>query len=260
MDLSLGTNLGVIIIEIVVFLVVTTIGVFVLNKVRNMNYKELNPTEYLPEDEIHTLKQVFFLILMAACFTNVMYVFAIPTSDILAFVVFDIILSVFIAITIDKTSKWHKLLVLFLVPYGSLTYIFYGYTLVGILDLIHIPVFLYLIKYYYDQFREYTANNGLGITIILLFVIVFISFIITSFVEAKDPLDALAMVSNAFTSNGYSVLGSTVGGKLNSIVLVWSGFIISGVGTATLTAALLTRHFNKKFEELEQLIKKNNED
>ena len=66
------------------------------------------------------------------------------------------------------------------------------------------------------------------------------------------------MVSNAFTSNGYAVLGDTPIGKLNSIFLVWGGYIISGVGTATLTAALVSRHFNKKFEDLEELIRNNN--
>ena len=62
------------------------------------------------------------------------------------------------------------------------------------------------------------------------------------------------MVSNAFTSNGYAVLGDNPIGKLNSLFLVWGGYILSGVGTATLTTALLSRHFNKRFEELEELI------
>ena len=67
------------------------------------------------------------------------------------------------------------------------------------------------------------------------------------------------MVSNAFTSNGYAVLGDSPIGKLNSLFLVWGGYILSGVGTATLTTALLSRHFNKRFEELEEMIKNNND-
>ena len=73
--------------------------------------------------------------------------------------------------------------------------------------------------------------------------------------------------SNAFTSNGYAVLGSSIPGKLNSIALVWGGYLLSGVGTATLTAAILINHFNNKikhyddkFEELEDLIKQINKD
>ena len=58
----------------------------------------------------------------------------------------------------------------------------------------------------------------------------------------------------------YAVLGDTPIGKLNSLFLVWGGYILSGVGTATLTAALLSRHFNKRFEELEELIKNNNDE
>ena len=123
----------------------------------------------------------------------------------------------------------------------------------------YFPVFIYFIKVYYDRFKEYTESNGLGITIILLFVLVFVSFFITQIDEGVNPLDALVMVSNAFTSNGYAVLGSSIPGKINSVFLVWGGYILSGVGTATLTAAILVRHFNHKFDELEELIKKNNE-
>ena len=129
----------------------------------------------------------------------------------------------------------------------------------GIVDLIHIPVMIYFIKYYYDGFREYTEANSLGIAVLLLFSIIFLSAINTMFVESKNPLDALVMVSNAFTSNGYAVLGDSIAGKINSIILVWSGFIISGVGTATLTFALLTNHYNKKIEGLEEWAKENAE-
>ena len=75
------------------------------------------------------------------------------------------------------------------------------------------------------------------------------------------------MVSNAFTSNGYAVLGHTIPGKINSLVLVWGGYLLSGVGTATLTGAILMAHFNRrlddvneKLDNLEELIKKNNEE
>ena len=77
----------------------------------------------------------------------------------------------------------------------------------------------------------------------------------TSIAEDVSLLDALVMVSNAFTSNGYTVLGKTIVGKLNSILLVWGGYVISGVSTATLTAALILKHQDKKFKELEELIK-----
>ena len=134
----------------------------------------------------------------------------------------------------------------------------FGNTFIGILDLIHLPVFIYFIKLYYDKFREYTNSNSLGITIILLFTIVFISFFITQFTEGVTPLDSLVMVSNAFTSNGYAILGSSTVGKINAVFLVWGGYILSGVGTATLASAILIRYFNSRFEKLEKMIEENN--
>lgn len=65
------------------------------------------------------------------------------------------------------------------------------------------------------------------------------------------------MVSNAFTSNGYALLGDTTGGKINSIILVWSGYILSGAATATLTVSILLRRIKKRFraydEKLDEL-------
>ena len=130
----------------------------------------------------------------------------------------------------------------------------------GWLDLIHIPALIYLVKLAYDKFIEYTRSNSLGITILLLFSIIFISFLITQIVENKNPLDSLVMVSNAFTSNGYAVLGSSIAGKINSIFLVWGGYIISGAGTATLTAAILLRHFNAGIKRLEKIIEDGGKD
>jgi len=247
------------IVEAIIFLIVVGIGIFVFKKLRSSNNQLLNPKEYFPDEEIHSIKQIYYLIMMGLCFVIVLYSLTFDSTDLMYIAVFDIILSLYVAITIDKTSNWHKLLVLLLIPFGSLTFLVYGYTLISLLDFIHVPVFIYLVKYYYDNFKHYTENNSLGITIVLLFVIVFISFFVTVVVEGVNPLDSLVMVSNAFTSNGYAVLGKTIPGKINSLFLVWSGYLISGVGTATLTAAILTRHFNRKFDKLEELIKKNNE-
>ena len=198
--------------------------------------------------------------MMAACFINILYSLVFVSTDVIYLVIFDIFLSLFVAIRLDRSTLKNKILILLLVPYGSLTYLLFGNTLVGFLDFLHVPIFIYIIKIYYDKFREYTESNGLGIAIILLFLIVFFSFLATQVAEGANALDSLVMVSNAFTSNGYAVLGNSIAGKLDAIVLVWAGYILSGVGTATLTAAILTRHFNSKFEELEELIKKNNEE
>lgn len=253
-------NLVQLIAIIIVFFILYFIGVLINKKVVHGEKKLFDPKQYLPVEEIHSLRQVGFLVLMASCFICALYILIFPYTDVLYITFFDILLSLYVAVTFKKESIWKKILLLLLIPYGSLSYVLFGFTLVSILDLVHVPVLVYFMKYYYDQFKEYTEANGLGITILLLFAIVFISFLLTVIFENHNPLNAIVMVSNAFTSNGYSVLGTTVTGKLNSILLVWSGFILSSVGTATLTAAILTKHFNKKFDKLEGMINKNNED
>ncbi len=268
-----------ILIEIILFLILTVVGAFIVKKRPITKNKYFNLNEYLPEEEIHTLRQVAYLALMTACFINVMYTLIYVNTDTFYFAILDVTLSLYIAATIDKSTTVHKLILLLLVPYGALHYLLFGTPLVGFIDLIHIPVFIYFMKYYFDKFDEYTELHTLGIGVILLYAIVFFSFIITSIVETKTPLDAIVMVSNAFTSNGYAVLGHSEVGKVNSMVLAWMGFIISGAGTATLTAAILKRQFNGKLkdyddrfedlnnkfdevndnlEKLEELIKKNN--
>ena len=77
----------------------------------------------------------------------------------------------------------------------------------------------------------------------------------TSFVEGVNMLDALVMSSNAFTSNGYAVLGNSIPGKLDSLILVWGGYLISGVSVATLTSAILMKYFDSKFEDFDRRFK-----
>lgn len=242
------------IFELIFFIGLTYAGMFIYKRLRSSSNRFLNPLEFLPEDEIHTLKQVLFLIIMALSFINLLYSLISVNANLYYFSIFDIALSLVIAINIDKSSNKNKILLILLVPYGALTFIFFGRSIVTLLDIIHIFVFLYFVKYYYEKFLDYTNVNQLGTTILLLFAIIFVSFFITQIVEHVNPLDALVMVSNAFTSNGYAVLGSTVPGKLNSIFLVWGGYIISGAGTATLTAAILIKYFNKKIRRLERII------
>ncbi len=246
-------------IEIIIFLILVGIFGFIANKIKNNPNRLLNPSEYFPEDELHSLRQIYYLIMMALLFINVLYSLISAEADIVFFAIFDIAISVYVAIGLNDSSLKKVILLLLLVPYGSLTFLFFDYTPLALLEFIHIPIFIYFIKVYYDKFKEYTESNGLGITIILLFILVFVSFLMTQIDEGVNPLDSLVMVSNAFTSNGYAVLGSSIPGKINAIFLVWGGYILSGVGTATLTAAILMRHFNHKFKELEELIKNNNE-
>lgn len=246
-------------IELLVFVVLAYVGTFIFDKIRNSDRRYLNPQEFLPEDELHTLKQVLYLILMSLCFAIVLYTLTFVVNDYWYLAFFDICLSLFVAISLDKSSIKNKFLLVVLVPFGSFTYLYAGHSLIGLIDIIHIPVFLYFIKYYYDKFNFYTESHGLSMTIMLLFIIIFISFFLTQITEHKNALDSLVMVSNAFTSNGYAVLGKSIPGKINSLVLVWGGYIISGAATASLTASVLIRHFNKRVEELEKIIEEGGE-
>ena len=240
--------------EIIIFLIVVAIGTFVYKRVMSSSNALSNLGEVLPEDEIHTLKQVFYLILMSLAFIDILYAL-ISSEGIIYFVIFDIALSLFLAITLDKSSLKGKIILLLLVPFDSINFLLFGSLLLSYIDLIHVLIFIYFVKFYYDKFRQYTESNGLSVTIVVLFALIFISFILTQIVEDVYPLDSLVMVSNAFTSNGYAVLGTTIAGKINALILVWGGYVLSGVGTATLTAAILMKHFNHKFEENERLNK-----
>ena len=138
-----------------------------------------------------------------------------------------------------------------LLPLASITFLITGNEYFIFIDLLHIIGLAYSIKLYYNRFKNYTYSNQLGYAILLLFTIVFFSLLFTSFVEGVSLLDALVMVSNAFTSNGYTVLGNTIPGKIDSVILVWSGYVLSGVSTATLTAAIILKNIDKRFNDFE---------
>ena len=250
-----------------IFMILIVVGRGIYKIVATSRSRVFNPVEYFPEEELETLKQVYYLIMMFIFFIFIIYIMLQSENDIQPMIGLQIIISTYIALTLDYSSWKNKLLFFLLVPYEGIILILHDQALVvWPIYLIHILVYVYFIKQYFDKFRQYTETNGLGITIILLFSIIFFSFISTILAEGVTPLNAMVMVSNAFTSNGYAVLGSTGIGKLNSLLLVWGGYIISGVGTATLTAAIILKHhhkqdeeLNKRLDELESLIKNNKE-
>ena len=253
------------IVYVLVFLALYFGSSYLLRYIMKFRHNRLlNSREYLPEEETQTLKQVFYLIILTICFVDIIYslIFWATTEFYVHFIFFDIVASLIACLAIKKEGKMEKLIFILLLPLSSFAHMTFDEPaiLILILLVLHFIGLAYVIKIYYTKFIHFTESNGLGISILLLFGLVFISFIFTSFTEGKDLLDSLVMVSNAFTSNGYAVLGDSVIGKLNSLFLVWGGYILSGVGTATLTTALLSRHFNKRFDELEELIRNNDSD
>ena len=213
----------------------------------------LNLEEYLPTEEIHSLKQVFYLVMMALFIIDTFYQLTFNTNYIIYFLVFDLALCLF-TITILKTDTIKSYVLAFsLIPFDIITYIIdESLGFFSFFEIIHFLALIYMVWFFYKKFKKYTKTYELGYTILLLYGIIFVSFICTTFVEHVNLLDSLVMVSNAFTSNGYAILGSTIAGKLNSLFLVWSGYILSGVGTATLTFAITKRYYEKKFDKIEK--------
>ena len=253
------------VIAILIFGALFVAGKLIFKKLKDSKSRVLNPLEYFPEEEVQTLRQVFYLVMMLIFFVFILYIIVVPGNDFMGVAVVQLLVSLYIAFTLDYSSWKNRVLFFLLIPYESIALIAFNESIVLLpIYAIHVLVYAYLIKAYYGKFRHYTETNSLGITIILLFSIIFVSFIVTCFAENVDPLNSLVMVSNAITSNGYAILGSTGVGKLTALVLVWGGYTISGVGTATLTAAILLRHhkkreneLNKRLDELESLIKNN---
>ena len=266
-SIDMGMSTIELIAIIISFIILYYIGKFIFKKIKKHGSKYtdnrlFNPREYFPEEEIETLNQVFYLVILFLLFIFFFYNFIADKGTHL-FAVAEIIFMVCIANSMDFSSWKNKLLFFLLIPYASISFVFWDNTVISlayIINLIHIPMIVYLMVIYFRKFKEFTETNGLGITIVLLFFIIFFSFIFTMIVEGVSPLDSINMVSNAFTSNGYSVLGKSSLGKVNNLILVWGGYVISGVGTATLTAAILSKHFNKKIEDMEESYEKSNQE
>ena len=251
-------DIVLIFVSIGLFIVLVKISRFLLNRFKSLNFfktsRLFNPYEYFPEEEVSTIQQLCYLAIIVLIVVDILYSVFGWSQNLIIFSVFDIILSLHFAIHFKGDSFKNKIILFGLIPLGSLfALIFSVYVL--LFDVLHLIILAYYIKVYYDKFVEYTETNSLGITIMLLFLIIFISFFVTIIVEGVSPIDSLNMVSNAFTSNGYTVLGTTGLGKANSILLVWSGFILSCVGTATLTVSIIVSHIDDKFDRLEKLAK-----
>jgi hypothetical protein len=71
---------------------------------------------FLPKEEVHTLKQVFYLIMMALCIVNVFYSITSVDVDMSYFILFDVAISLYSAIMLDKSSKKNMIVWFLLVP------------------------------------------------------------------------------------------------------------------------------------------------
>ena len=257
-DLSVWTIIQLLTV-IVTFIVMSYAFKFIVNKIKTMpsikNSKFFNIKEYFPIEEIYTLRQLFYLI-MVLIFIIIDLYLTFEWTDGIQFIIFlDILISIYIAVNMDWNSYKNVTILFLLIPISSISRILFGDTILVIFDILHIIGYIYLIEEYYRKFLKYTENNGLGITIILLFSIVLVSFLFTILAENVSPLDSIVMVTNAFTSNSFEASGNSLIGKLDSLVLAWGGFILSGVGTATLSVSIIRRYVDRQFDDMEEMIK-----
>ena len=241
-----------------IFAALVVIGKFISNKFNSIprlkKSKFTNPLEYFPSEGILTLKQVFYLIMILIFIMTILYLLFDWVEGAYFIFTFDIIISVYLTININGDSFKDKALLFLLIPFGSITGIVFGDSAFVLLDIFHIIGYLYFIKVYYRKFVEYTENNGLGITILFLFSIILVSFLFTILVEGVSPIDSLTTVSNAFTSNSFDASGNMMIGKLNSLLLAWSGFILS------LTVSIVMRYVSREFDDIKDLIRKKKKD
>ena len=181
-----------ILVSIGVFAALAYIARYIVNKGRLMgHFKESrisNPEEYFPSEEVFLLKQVFYLIVILVIIMVCLYLTFDWNEGFYFIYLLDIVLSVYLALKMDKDSIKDKVLLFMLIPFGSITGILFGDSIVVLLDFTHIIGYLYFIKVYFRKFVEYSENNGLGVTIILLFAIILISFLFTILVENVSPI------------------------------------------------------------------------
>ena len=259
---NLGFNefVALYLIVFFIYLIILFGIIFIYRKLKNHNSQFLDLTQYLPEVEIYTLRQISYLIFSGLIFIDIAYIALFSASDVTILALFDVILSLIGAIFIYERKIKNILIMVCLIPVSSTLFLAVGNLELVITEILHIIALFYVVWVSIHHFIDYSKRNELGFFVLLLFALIAISLIVTTLSEPVNIFDALVMVTNAFTSNGYSVLGTSQIGKLNSIFLTWGGYILSGVGTATLTAAILTAHFNRRFDELEMLIKEKNDD
>lgn len=251
-------------IEAILINLLVLVGMFLFIKlvdyVRDIPFESknrfLNIHNYFPEDEVHTLFQIGYLLLSGIFMIMLVYIYTIIYETNLFFAIIDLTISLFVIIFIfEKDSKISMFWTFCLIPFNSLIYMVAGYDYTLWVTLIlHILGYAYAAYFFFRKFYDYTKNHNLGLTILLLYIILFLSLFVTVINENVALIDALVMISNAFTSNGYAVLGSTMFGKIDSLFLVWGGYILSGVGTATLAAAIMSKFYHNQNKKLEAKI------
>lgn len=248
---------------VVIFVLLVYMVKYVKNNIHSWSFfknsKFAKPLEYFPSEHLFTLRQIYYWVMILIFILIILYLtFGWVESSTFIYSL-DIIISVYLCASRSWDSLKDKIILLLLIPLASITGLVFRNEIFVLLDIFHIIGYVYFIHVYYRKFVNYTKSNGLGISILVTFSILLVSFLFTIIVEGVSPMDSMTMVSNAFTSNSFEASGNIMIGKVNSLVIAWGGFILSSVGTATLTVSIVMNHVSHQFDEVKDLIKNKKE-
>ncbi|MDO5849872.1 MAG: hypothetical protein Q4P14_01530 [Methanobacteriaceae archaeon] len=226
-------------------------GIAILIKSNHKYLGKLNPERFLPLDERYYLDQIFLIFCAIFCIIGgILSFYLVGSTNFIEVCFFNIVTVTIFILYLAEKSILKFILCLLLVPAASLIYVIYSKDV----SLLLIPNYIGILIagcYFVYKFIKFTRMNNLELTVLIFAFIITISMIVTTLGEKASLVDSMVMVSNAFTSNGYTVLGDTYWGKIDSILLVWGGYLLSGVGTATLAAGIISHRFNKQINSKE---------
>lgn len=258
--MMLSSNMYII-LTFIILLIIVLILVLIKERLYVKYLEKVSKVDgevFLPRDELVYLKQIFYLVMGSFSLLSLITLYLGVEYNYVDICYLDIILSFISIIYIADKRKFNFILAILMIPTRSVIW------LLGIHDmnviaifaflLIHIVAMILAAIFFFKRFLKYTKSNNLGYTVLIFIGILSIGLLVTAFFEDTTLLDSVVMISNAFTSNGYTVLGKSFGGKVVSILLVWGGYLLSGVGTATLAAAIITTYLRGKITDQEHKI------
>lgn len=245
------------ILTFIILLIVVIIVAMVKERLYDQYMEKISKVDgevFLPKDELFYLKQIFYLLMGFIAIISLLTLYFGIDYNFLDVCYLDIIISSISIIYIADKRPLNFILAILLIPTESIVWLFGFYDITSIILVlywIHVIGGLLSAIFFFERFLKYTKSNNLGYTVLIFVGILCTGLLVTSLYEQTTLLDSMVMISNAFTSNGYTVLGKSFGGKIVSILLVWGGYLLSGVGTATLSAAIVTTYLKKRINNQE---------
>ena len=230
--MELNNYLIQILVSIGIFLLLCFQAEYFKKIIRRYIHKVMDPHEYFPKEEILAFRQAHYLVLILFIYITIINFcfgkyFEISRGMFIFNSMVDIIISLIIIMVFYRCRTKSRILSLMLMPLPSIASLVFGGTQLGFWNFLRIPALLYVVVISYHKFLDFSEKNEVGKMILLLLSIIFFCLILTIIFENQNPMNSLAMVTNAITSNGYSVPTDSAGGVLTSTFLAWTGYVLS---------------------------------